>query len=87
LPFILPACAVIGAVASSAAAAIAMATPVVFFTLIMIGKSSFICRTQKYCPKYSQKYHGFICYLGVRHVPGRGRDSPDFQNPAKSWNH
>jgi hypothetical protein len=84
LPFILPACAVIGAVASIAAAAIAMATPVVFFTLIMIGKSSFIGRTQKYYPKYSQKYHGFICYPGVRHVRGCGRGCADFQNSAKS---
>jgi hypothetical protein len=76
LPFILPACAAIGAVASIAAAAIAMATPVVFFTLIMICKSSFICRTPKYYAKYSQKYHGFNCYLSAM-------DSKDSENSPR----
>jgi hypothetical protein len=67
LPFMLPACAAIGAVASIAAAAIAMATPVVFFTLIMIPKSSFIWGAPEYYAKYSQKYHGVVCYLNARY--------------------
>jgi len=85
LPFMLPAFAAIGAVARIAAAAIAMATPVVFFTLIMICKSSVIGRTPEYYAKYSQKYHAVACYLNARNeydIYRRRVNSPKNPYPA-----
>jgi hypothetical protein len=87
LPFMLPACAAMGAVASIAAAAIAMATPVVFFTLIIIRKSSFVWGMSKYCVKCSQKYHGFTGYPGNGNNPACDRGYSVCHILVKSWNH